>query len=208
MRQAAILLTVLALVGVMMQVEAAPRGEKYKVTVTEFGTFQGLDIDNLKVEGSEQSLYSLVIDSLLETKRFSAFEIDGATLDGLNVNYSGKITPDDAKTIGEVHDVRYIVCGSVRSIAPIESEFTVLSNGVKIYSVRARISLYLMDVTNGRYVKGAIGSGTSSSSHVKVGSGLHTISIGATKVAQSSVVNALQKAAEDAVRNLVSELNG
>ena len=74
MRQAAILLTVLALVGVMMQVEAAPRGEKYKVTVTEFGTFQGLDIDNLKVEGLEQSLYSLVIDSLLDTKKFSAFE--------------------------------------------------------------------------------------------------------------------------------------
>ena len=207
MRRAAIFLTVLALVGLMMKVEAAPRGEKYKVTVTEFGTFQGLDIDNLKVEGSEQSLYSLVIDSLLDTKKFSAFEIDRATLDGMSVNYSGKITPDDAKAIGEVHDVRYIICGSARSIAPIESEFTVLSNGVKIYSVRARISLYMMDVTNGRYVKGAVGSGESSSSHVKVGSGLHTISIGTTKVAQSSVINALRKAAEDAVEKLATALD-
>lgn len=206
MRFAAILLTVLMIAGAILKVEAAPRGEKYKVAVCSFGTFQEIDIDNLKVEGSEKSLYSLVIDSLLDTKKFSPFELERTTLEEAGVNYTGKITPSDAKKIGEVQGVRYIICGSVRNIAPIESECTVLSNGLKVYSVRARISLQMMDVTNGRYIKGAIGAGTSSSSHVKVGNDMHTISIGTTKVAQTGVVNALRKAAEDAVEKLAAEL--
>ncbi len=206
MRCAAVILAVLALIGAMMTVEAAPRGEKYKVAVCSFGTFQEIDIDNLKVEGSEKSLYSLVIDGLLDTKKFSAFELDRATLDAAGVNYTGKITPSDAKKIGEVQGVRYIICGSVRNIAPIESECTVLSNGLKVFSVRARISLQMMDVTTGRYVKGAIGAGTSSSSHVRVGNDIHTLSIGTTKVAQTSVVNALWKAAQDATKSLAAEL--
>ena len=188
---------------------AAPRGEKYKAAVMEFGTFQDIDIDNLKAGDSEKTIYTMLIKQLTASKKFTVIDrrYYGSLLEGEGLNGSGKIDPTTAERIGELLDVPYIICGNVMSIAPIESECTVLSNGLKIYSVRARISLKVMDVKTGRYIKGATGNGTSSSSHVKVGSDMHTLNIGTTKAAQSSVTNALLKASEDAVEKLAAELD-
>ena len=203
---ALMLIALMMMCSTVLTVEAAPRGEKYRVTVMEFGTYQELDIDNLRVAGSEKSMYEMVVNSLLDTKRFSTFELERDRLDEAQINYKGKIAKSDVKKIGEIQNVPYLICGSVMDIAPIESECMVLSNGLKVYSVRAEIMMVMVDATDGKYIRSAIGAGTSSSAHVKVGNDLHTFNIGSTKVAQSSVVSALLKASEDAVEKLVSEL--
>ena len=209
MRCATIFLTVLALIGLILRVEAAPRGTQYKVAVMEFGTFQDIDINDLKATDSEKSLYTMIIKQLIKSKAFTVIDqrYEKSLLDEAGINSDDELDPDIAKKLGEILDVPYIICGTVRNIAPIESECTVLTGGMKLYSVRARVSLIMLDVKTGKYVKGAIGNGTSSSSHVKVGSDIHTLNIGTTKVAQSSVTNALLKASEDAVEKLAAELS-
>ena len=195
------------LIGLMSAVSIASAAEmKYKVVVADFGTFQSIDIDELKAEGSEKSLNAYVVDSLKDTQMFSVFSLRREELEAVQAKYAGKLVPSDVKKLGAVLNVPYIICGNVMNISPIESECTVLTGGVNIYSVRAKIALLMMDTATGKIVKGAMGEGTSSSSRVKVGSGVHTLSIGVTKVAESSVTNALQKAAEAAVDKLVLEL--
>lgn len=207
MRCAAVVIILLLMMTVCSSTAGVER--TFRAAVMEFGTYQNIDIDNLKTSGSERTLYDYVVNSLADSKMFELQEREqfDARLKAENLNYTGEIDADSAARIGELLNVDYIICGNVESIAPIEGGVSVLENGVQTYAVHASVSLILLDIKNDS-IRMSHGEGDSKTANISIGSGaLGTFNIGSKQVAQISVSNALEKASSAAINNLIKKLS-
>ena len=192
-----------------LRAEAAPLEKPLKVVIMEFGTFQGIDVDNLKVEGSEEALGDMVENYFSDSELFMVLRREQflEALDSAGVNYKGSL---NRKAIAQIHElvkVPYIVCGNVISLAPMEDKGVTIAGEVKLYSVRAKISMVLLDASSGRPIRAASGEGKSSSARGNIGNEIYMVTLGAQKISQISVANALKEAAENAVDELIIELS-
>ena len=163
------------------------------VGVMDLGVHKGTsdpDVNLLRAEGASSEY---VIQRLVETKNF---EVKDRTLI-LNVlekfNMLGLIDPDTAKKIGEILGVRYIVYGNVVDVV-VEVEKAL----VTVNTVKANIVIRIMDIETGNILMAAKGEGQSTSGFIG-DSEKNFFFIGSTKVSQTAVHNALQKAAFQAV---------
>lgn len=163
------------------------------VGVMDLGVHKGTsdpDVNLLRAEGASSEY---VIQRLVETKNF---EVKDRTLI-LNVlekfNMLGLIDPDTAKKIGEILGVRYIVYGNVVDVV-VEVEKAL----VTVNTVKAHIVIRIMDIETGNILMAAKGEGQSASGFIG-DSEKNFFFIGTTKVSQTAVHNALQKAAFQAV---------
>ena len=163
------------------------------VAVMDLGVHQGTSEPDVNLLNAEKSSSEYIIQRLMETKNF---EVKDRTMI-LNVlekfNMLGLIDPDTAKKLGEIIGVRYIIYGNV-----VDVSVAVGKAGVVVNTVKAHMVIRIMDVETGNVIMAAKGEGKSASAFVG-DSTENFITIGTTKVNQTAVHNALQKAAIQAV---------
>ena len=163
------------------------------VAVMDLGVHKGTSEPDVNLLNAEKSSSEYVIQRLIETNNF---EVKDRTMI-LNVlekfDMLGLIDPDTAKKLGEILGIRYIVYGNV-----VDVSVAVGKAGVVVNTVKAHMVIRIMDVETGNVIMAAKGEGKSASSFIG-DSTEKFITIGTTKVNQTAVHNALQKAAFQAV---------
>ena len=194
-------LTILLLL-IFSPVKAALIEDGSSVAVMDMGVHKGTsdpDINLLRAEGTSSEY---VIQRLVETKHFNVKDRT-LMLDTLkNFKMIGLIDPESAKKIGEILGVRYIVYGNV-----IDVVVDVDKSLVTVNTVKAHLVIRIMEVETGNILMAAKGEGKSASAFVG-DSEQNFITIGTTKVSQTAVHNALQKAAFQATDILTERLFG
>lgn len=173
------------------------------VAVMDFEPHEGTSSANLDLLNAEKTSSEYVTNRLSETKKFTVidrytFEDELKDLDTL-----GLISPDEAKKIGEILGVKYIIYGNVTDVS-VATDKALLAN---VNRVRAHLVIRIMDVETGKIIMAARGEGQSESGFVGESEG-NFIAIGTLKVSQVSVHNALQKASFQAVDILTERLFG
>lgn len=173
------------------------------VAVMDFEPHEGTSATNLDLLNAEKTSSEYVTNRLSETKKFTVidrytFEDELKDLDTL-----GLISPEDAKKIGEILGVKYIIYGNVTDVS-VATDKALLAN---VNRVRAHLVIRIMDVETGKIIMAARGEGQSESGFVGESEG-NFIAIGTLKVSQVSVHNALQKASFQAVDILTERLFG
>lgn len=181
-------------------VEAALIEKGASVAVMDLGVHQGTSDPDINLLNAEKASSEYVIQQLAAINNF---EVKDRTLI-LNVlqkfDMLGLIDPDTAKKIGEIIGVRYIVYGNV-----VDVSVAVGKVGVTVNTVKAHLVIRIMDVETGNVLMAAKGEGKSASAFIGDGTEEFFV-IGTTKVTQTAVHNALQKAAFQAVDTLNERL--
>ncbi len=188
------------------------------VAVMDFGTRPGATTSEINIHNAEYTSSEYVINRFVNRNCFTVKEKDIVmpSLKEQNLKTTGLIDPDTAKHIGEMLGVRYIIYGNVANVSVSNTGTEILYNiggGVNVCTVKAHMVGRLMDVQTGDILMAARGDGQSKSSFVKVHAGgnllnTHVLTIGTVKVTMDSVHNAIQKAAEQMVDNMVSTVTG
>ena len=168
-------------------VEAAFIEKGASVAVMDLGVHKGTSDSDVNLLNAEKASSEYVIQRLVATNNFEV-------KDRLQkFDMLGLIDPDTAKKIGEILSIRYIVYGNV-----IDVSVAVGKAGVVVNTVKAHIVIRIMDVDTGNILMAAKGEGQSASAFIG-DSEKNFFFIGTTKVSQTAVHNALQKAAFQAV---------
>lgn len=187
------ILICLVILWTFTPVEAALIEKGASVAVMDLGVYKGTSDPDINLLNAEKASSEYVIQRLAATNNF---EVKDRTLI-LNVlekfNMLGLIDPDTAKKIGEILDIRYIVYGNV-----VDVSVAVGKAGVVVNTVKAHIVIRIMDIDTGKILMAAKGEGESASAFIG-DSEKNFFFIGTTKVSQTAVHNALQKAAFQAV---------
>lgn len=174
-------------------VEAALIEKGSSIAVMDLGVHKGTSDPDVNLLNAEKASSEYVIQRLAATNNFN---VKDRTLI-LNVlqkfNMLGLIDPDTAKKIGEILGIRYIVYGNVVDVSVAVEKALVTVNTVK-----AHLIIRIMDIETGNILMAAKGEGSSASAFIG-DSEKNFFFIGTTKVSQTAVHNALQKAAFQAV---------
>ena len=184
------------------------------VAVMDFGTRPGATVAEININNAEHTTSEYIITRLVNRSCFDVKDKDLVMgyLQEQHLNTVGLIDPDTAKCIGDALNTRYLLYGNVTNVNVSETGTQLdfkITGGVNICTVKAHIIARVMDVETGDIVMVAKGEGKSKSSFVKAGQKFAgTIKIGAAKVTQDSVHNAIQKAAYTAVDDLIFRLYG
>lgn len=179
-----------------------------RIVVMNFGTLNNSKIIGLNLEETEKALYDHVVQNLSDSKKFEVVELPEEKLKSENINTVGIISPFDAKHIGEIMKVQYIVYGKLLNITADETDVKILANGLTIHEVKAQIIIRMVDTNTGAVIGSVIGNGKSKSSLIKAGiDSVGTLTIGTRTVTQDSVTQSLIKAANNATNELVNKIN-
>lgn len=172
------------------------------VGVMDMGVHKGTSDPDVNLLNAEKASSEYVIQRLAATEKF---EVKDRTLI-LNIlekfNMLGLIDPTTAKKIGEILGVRYIIYGNVTNVS-VDVEKAL----VTVNTVKAHLVIRIMDIQTGDILMAAKGEGKSASGFIG-DSEKNFFFIGTTKVSQTAVHNALQKAAFQAVDILNERLFG
>lgn len=172
------------------------------VAVMDFEPHEGTSSTNLDLLNAEKTSSEYVTNRLAASNKFTV--IDRYTFEDelKNVDTLGLISPEDAKKIGEILGVKYIVYGNVTDVTTATDKML-----VNVNRVRAHLVIRIMEVETGKIIMAARGEGQSESAFVGESEGKF-IAVGTVKVSEVSVHNALQKAAFQATDILVERLFG
>ncbi|MDY4920945.1 MAG: CsgG/HfaB family protein [Phascolarctobacterium sp.] len=211
-----IFLLLIPLVLVSQSVLAAVVDRNASVAVMDFGTRPGATTAEININNAEHASCDYVISRLVNRNCFNVMEkelvLNKAQSRGLKV--VGLIDPDTAKQLGNLLNAKYIIYGNIANVSVSDTGTEVLSGisgGVNVCTVKAHIIARMMDVDTGNIVMVAKGDGKSKSTFIRasVGKSLYNadiITIGAVKVTQDSVHNAIQKAAYATVDDFMFRL--
>ena len=181
--------------------EAAIVEKNATVAVMDMGTHKGTSDPDFNLLNAEKSSSEYIIQRLVERKYFTVKDKDIVQdkLTDEKLNTTGLIDPDIAKRIGEILDVDYIIYGNVVNVGLAETAEAM----VRVRTVKANLIIRVMDIKTGRILIAAKGEGNSKSASVLEDTKF--IMIGTVKVSQTSVHNALRKAAFEAVDVLIEK---
>ena len=183
---------------------AAKITEHSKVIVMNFGTLNNSKISGLNLVDIERPLYDYIVTCVSDDKRLDVIELPEELLQSEGINTIGLISPKDAKHIGEMLNVPYIIYGKLLNVTADETDFKILENGLTINSVRAQVIIRMVDTNSGVVIGAVTGEGRSMSSLVKAGvSDIVTATIGTKTVTQDSVIQALKKAVDEGIYELL-----
>ena len=199
-----IILLIACLFMMSSTVEAVSIEPNASVAVMDFGTHEGTSDPDVNLLNAERASSEYIISRLVSGKKFNVMDKDIVSdrIAEEHLNVTGLIDPDTAKRLGEILGVRYLVYGNVVDMVV---DFNVEAV-VKVRTVKCHIVARIMDVETGNILMAAKGEGKSKSANVSLNEQFFVI--GTVKVSQTSVHNALQKAAFNAVDLLVQRLYG
>jgi len=188
------------------------------VAVMDFGTRPGATTSEISIHNAEYTSSEYVINRLVDRGYFTVKEKE-LVMDHLkqhNLKTTGLIDPDTAKYIGNLLGVRYLIYGNVANVSVSDTGtqiMTSIGGGINICTVKAHMIGRMMDVETGDILMAVRGDGKSKSSFVNLRAGnnlatVHTVKIGTATVTQDSVHNAIKKAAEIMVDNMIVAAGG
>ena len=172
------------------------------VAVMDFEPHEGTSSTNLDLMNAEKTSSEYVIQRLISTNKFSVIDKDTKFEELKDIDTLGLISPEDAKKIGEILGVKYIIYGNVTDVTAATDKML-----VNVNRIRAHLMIRLMEIETGKIVMAARGEGQSESSFIGESDGKF-MAIGTVKVSEVSVHNALQKAAFQATDILTERLFG
>lgn len=175
---------------------AAVIGKNAKVAVMDLGTHEKTTNTNLNLMNLEKSASEYIIQRLVTKTRLKVMDKEIVREKLKDLDTESLILPDDAKKIGEILGVKYIIYGNV-------TDFWVEVENTTSTIVKTQIVIRLMDVETGRILMAAKGNGEDSSTY---GTILFIIWIGEFQVSEHEVQKALQKAAFKATDVLIERL--
>ena len=188
------------------------------VAVMDFGTRPGATTSEISIQNAEYTSSEYVINRLVDRGYFTVKEKELVMehLKQNNLKTTGLIDPDTAKYIGNLLGVRYLIYGNVANASVSETGTQIMTNiggGINICTVQAHMVGRMMDVETGDILMAVRGDGKSKSSYVNLQAGnslatVHTVKIGTAKVTQDSMHNAIKKAAEIMVDNMIVAAGG
>ena len=187
---------------------AAKIPEHSKVIVMNFGTLNNSKIVGLNLIDIEKPLYDYIVGCLSDDNRIEIIELPEEQLKAENINTVGLISPKDAKRIGELIHIPYIIYGKLLNVTADETDVKILENGITIHAVKAQVIIRIVDTNNGIVIGAVTGEGQSKSSLVKAGTDIVTVTIGTKTVTQDSVTQSLKKAVNKGVNELLNLLYG
>ena len=175
-----------------------------RVAVMDMGTHEGVSDPDFDLLNAEQSSSEYIIQQLMKSKYFTLIDKDVISnkLKTANIKITGLIPPNTAKQIGKLLNVDYIIYGNVVNVGLDEAAEGI----VRIRTVKSNLVIRIMDVKTGKILMAAKGEGKSKSASVL--EDIKFFVIGTIKVSQTSVHNALQKAAFQSVDVLIERLFG
>ena len=180
------------------------------VAVMDFGTHPGAATCDVALANAEKMSSEYIITKLINDGKMDVMDKDMVKhkLDVAHIKTEGLIDPDSAKVIGETLKCKYLIYGNVNDVTVSNTGVNTIFNNVDVCTVKSHIIARIMDVSTGTIVMAAKGEGVSKSSLVDINTLNAGITIGAVKVTQESVHNAIQKAAYNAVEILENRLYG
>ena len=201
---------IFALLIICSTVTAARVEDHAKVVVIHFGTLESLvRYEGLNFKDTEKAIYDYIVENLYANNHIELIELREEELKSENINIIGTVNLKEAKRIGEILKVKYIIYGKLLNITADDTEVKILENGLTLHSVRAQIMVRMLNVDTGEIIMAVKGEGKSQSSHIKAGiDNIGVITVGTKKVTQDSVYNAIKKAAKSAVDDLIMALYG
>ena len=184
--------------------EATIMNKNARVAVMDMGTHEGVSDPDFDLLNAEQSSSEYIIQQLMKSKYFTLIDKDVISnkLKTANIKITGLIPPNTAKQIGKLLNVDYIIYGNVVNVGLDEAAEGI----VRIRTVKSNLVIRIMDVKTGKILMAAKGEGKSKSASVL--EDIKFFVIGTIKVSQTSVHNALQKAAFQSVDVLIERLFG
>ncbi len=184
--------------------EAGTLEKDSEIAVMDFGILKREMEENLSLKDVGLVTSEYIIERLSDRKHFNIIEKSNLAekLKDSNLIVVGAIPPDDAKKIGEILNVRYLIYGNVADVSLAEDNEAV----VTVNTVKARIIARVIDIQTGKILMAAKGEGKSESALVDL-DGATIVTIGTKRVSQVSVHNALKKAAFQAADILIERLS-
>ena len=174
-----------------------------------FGTLNNSKISGLNLVDIEKPLYDYIINCITDDNRLEVIELPEEQLKAENINTVGLISPKDAKHIGELCKIPYVIYGKLLNITADETDVKILENGITIHAVKAQVVIRMVDTSNGVVIAAVTGVGQSKSSLVKAGAAeIVTVTIGTKIVTQDSVNHSLRKAVDNGIYELLFSLYG
>ena len=179
------------------------------VAVMDFGLLKKEMEENLSLNNAGFLVSDYIIERLAEIKYLNVSDkgLFEEKFQEKNLKTVGLIDADNAKKIGEILGVRYLIYGNVTDVSLDEEDFGFKENSVKIYKIKARVIARIFDIENEKILMAAKGEGKSESALVALDDKF-AITLGTKKVSQVSVHNALKKAAFQSVEILIERLSG
>ena len=183
--------------------EAANLEQDSEIAVMDFGILKREMEENLSLKDVGLMTSDYIIERLIDRKYFNVIDRThlAEKLQNENLITVGSIPPDDAKKIGEILSVRYLIYGNVTDVSLAEDNEAV----VTVNTVKARIIARIIDVQTGKILMVAKGEGKSESALLNL-DGEATVTIGTKRVSQVSVHNSLKKASFQAADILIERL--
>ena len=177
------------------------------IAVVELGVNSSNVLIDKNVLNSGQIASEYIIDYLVNNSSVNVIDktLMENKIKSANINFEGVIDFRTAKKLGQILGVKYIIYGDVSDITASNEKtevnymvIRVLKNNIR--TVKSHIVLRIIDVDSGDILAIAKGEGKSKSSTQSIAM---MILIGNTEVTQTSVHNAIKKAAIQAVDNLL-----
>lgn len=194
----------LMFVSIFSATEAAILEKDSEIAVMDFGILKREMEENLSLKDVGLMTSDYIIERFIDRKYFNVIDRPHLLekLQNENLITVGSIPPDDAKKIGEILMVRYLIYGNVADVSLAEDNEAV----VTVNTVKARIIARIIDVQTGKILMAAKGEGKSESALVNL-DGEATVTIGTKRVSQVSVHNSLKKAAFQVTDILIERLS-
>lgn len=194
----------LMFLSIFSTTDAAILEKDSEIAVMDFGILKREMEENLSLKDVGLMTSDYIIERLIDRKYFNVIDRPHLTekLKNQNLVVIGSIPPDDAKRIGEILQVRYLIYGNVADVSLAEDNEAI----VTVNTIKARIIARIIDIQTGRILMAAKGEGKSESALVNL-DGEATVTIGTKRVPQVSVHNSLKKAAFQAADILIERLS-
>lgn len=183
--------------------------EHSKVIVMNFGTLNNSKISGLNLVDIEKPLYDYIVNCLVDDNRLEVIELQEERFKAENINTTGLISFKDAKRIGEIFNIPYVIYGKLLNITADETEVEILENGISVHAVNAQVIIRMVDTNSGAVIAAVTGSGKSKSSLIKASAAeIVTLTIGTQTVTQDSINQSLRKAINKGIYELLVSLYG
>ena len=201
------LVALIIFLSVFASCEGAILEKGESVAVMDFGLLKDVMEENLLLDNTIIADY--FIERLVEIKYFNVVDREQFTekFQEQNLKVVGLIDADNAKKIGEILGVRYLIYGNVTDVSLDEENFAFQENFVAVNKVKARVIARIVDIESGKILMAAKGEGKSESALVNLDDKI-SITLGTKKVSQAAVHNALKKAAFQSAEILIERLSG
>ena len=208
MKKILLMTLIIFFISVAQKSAAALIEKNASVAVMDLGTHEKITDKNLDLMNIEKAASEYVIKRLVEKTKLNVVDRYAVQEKLQDVDTEGLISPADAKKIGEILGIKYIIYGNVTNFSTYtkinDSPSRLPSESKTIYT-EAQIVIRIMDVETGRIIMAAKGKGEDTSYSINV-SGF--ISAGEHKVTEQEVRKAVEKAAFQATDILIERLFG